>query len=258
MLEVANLHEEELKRCMLQTWYDDKYKYYHPTMYRHWELPAENNYRLFAVLDKNRMVIGYIEYWIEAHAEIAKDFIAINFSDDIITFGKDLRQVIHDIFCVYNLRKMEFVVVIGNPIESTYDRLVEKYGGAIIGIRHDHFRLIDGRFYDEKLYEIMRDSFINHLALQTMPDSDDPFLQRYDSSLYKELLDQYVNFSDSSLLMKYESVNNVGRFAGRKDHSDWMERHVLLRLFVIERIAKSRNLVISKLVGNVPWDRSKL
>ena len=47
----------------------------------------------------------------------------VNFSDDKWTFGMDLRQVIDDIFCKFNMQRMEFNVVCGNPIEKSYDRI---------------------------------------------------------------------------------------------------------------------------------------
>ena len=44
-------------------------------------------------------------------------------------------------------------------IEKTYDKMVKKYGGNIIGIKRDEAKLIDGKFYDLKLYEILADEY---------------------------------------------------------------------------------------------------
>lgn len=73
----------------------------------------------------------------------AYDFGAINFSNDKLTFGRDLVQVIDDIFCSFGLERMEFKVVCGNPIERSYDRMVERFGGRIVGVRKRVAKLMD-------------------------------------------------------------------------------------------------------------------
>jgi hypothetical protein len=50
--------------------------------------------------------------------------------------------------------------VIGNPIEETYDRLCAKYGGRILCIQKDETKLEDNKYYDVKLYEIMREDYM--------------------------------------------------------------------------------------------------
>jgi|WetSurMetagenome_2_1015567.scaffolds.fasta_scaffold124309_3 hypothetical protein len=52
-------------------------------------------------------------------------------------------------------------VVIGNYIESTYDKICKKYGGRIVGIQSSEVKLIDGYHYDLKLYEILKEDYIN-------------------------------------------------------------------------------------------------
>lgn len=164
MLDLAYNHEEEIKKKMLDTWYDDKYKFYHASTYREkYELEKSDgdwNSRQFVSLNSKGEVIGLIGYGIERTTEIANGFGAINFSDNKAVFGLDLAKVIDDIFCKFNLRKMEFSVVVGNPIEKSYDKIIAKYGGRIIGISKQHLRLIDGEYYDEKIYEIFREDYI--------------------------------------------------------------------------------------------------
>lgn len=93
--------------------------------------------------------------------------MAANFSNEKLQFGKDLVQVIKDIFYKYNFRKLTFTVFVGNPIEKSYDKMVNKYGGRIVGIQKKHTRLQDGKYYDEKIYEIMREDFINKVKYKS-------------------------------------------------------------------------------------------
>ena len=59
----------------------------------------------------------------------------------------------------FNFRKLNFSVVIGNPIEKSYDRMVKRFGGAICGYQRENVRLFDGKFYDEKLYEVLSEDY---------------------------------------------------------------------------------------------------
>lgn len=168
MLDSAFKYKEEIKAKMIDTWYDDKYKFYHSSSYHEvFSLPESKdgdwNCRQFVSLDSNGNVLGYMDYGIDREYELAYNFGAINFFDNIAakaTFGKDLIQVIDDIFCKFNMRKMEFWVICGNPVERSYDRLIKKYGGKIVGIRTKHCKLMDNRFYDDKCYELFREDYI--------------------------------------------------------------------------------------------------
>lgn len=46
----------------------------------------------------------------------------------------DLGQALQDIFEKFKFRKLTFCVVVGNPIEKSYDKMINKYNGRIIGI----------------------------------------------------------------------------------------------------------------------------
>lgn len=165
MLDNAFKYEDQIRELMLNTWYDDKYKFYHASTYNEvYRFPSNTNEdwnaRHFVSLDSNRRILGLIVYSINRDYDFIDNLTIINFSDNKVTFGRDLAEVIDDIFCKYNFRKLEFTVVIGNPIEKSYDRLVKKYGGNIVGIRHQHCKLIDNQYYDDKIYELFREDYI--------------------------------------------------------------------------------------------------
>lgn len=164
MLDLAYKYEDEIKLKMLDTWYDEKYKFYHSSVYHDmYSLDSENgdwDSRQFVSLNSSLNIIGLISYGINRTTEIANGFGAINFSNDKFTFGVDLGKVIDDIFCKFNMRKLEFSVVVGNPIEKSYDKMVAKYGGCIAGVLKSHYKLVDNYYYDRKMYEIFRDDYI--------------------------------------------------------------------------------------------------
>lgn len=165
MLKNAYPFEEQIKQKMYDTWYDPKYQYYYMGPY-HDEFELRHGdggdwySRTFASVNKDGEVLGMIGYKIDHEVNSASNFGAINFSDDIATFGMDLVQAIDDIFCKFGMNRVEFAVVIGNPIEKNYDKMVEKYGGRILCIRHDVAKDLAGNFCDDKAYEIMRKDYL--------------------------------------------------------------------------------------------------
>lgn len=156
MLDLAIKYREQLQQLMYDTWMNEKYKFWNCTNYSEKFELAENtwNYHQFVSVDKDGNVIGYIGYSIDRESDYVCGLNIINFSDNKAVFGCDAGRAIKNIFEKYKFRRLEFSVIIGNPIEKAYDRLVKKYGGRIVGIYEKRVRLIDGRFYDEKLYEV--------------------------------------------------------------------------------------------------------
>ena len=149
---------------MWEVWYDEKYQYYFGGNWRSDFSLADstNDYmkRAFAVLNNNDELIGYISYSVDNELRIAQWFGAINFSDDKISFGKALRQVITDCFLKFGMEVVEWNVICGNPIEPSYDKMCKKLGGRIIGIRHHRAIDLVGNIHDDKSYEILREDFL--------------------------------------------------------------------------------------------------
>ena len=104
-------------------------------------------------------LIGYIAYNIARADNSAHSLSIMNFSDNKVAFGMDLGQALKDIFEKYKFRKLNFTVVVGNPIEKSYDKMIKKYGGRIVGTYKSDVKLIDGEYYDKKSYEILADEY---------------------------------------------------------------------------------------------------
>ena len=84
----------------------------------------------------------------------------INFSEYKTIFGLDVGQALIDLFVKFKFNKLKFSVIVGNPIAKSYDKMIQKYGGRIVGIYEKETRLIDGEYYDEKIYEILRENYL--------------------------------------------------------------------------------------------------
>lgn len=161
MLKPAIQYAEVIPKMYQSIWFNDKYKYYNYNPY--WNTftieDKTQDWHEFVSVNSQGEVIGYIHYYVNRFTLNCGNFGAINFTNDP-TFGKDLLQVIKDIFERFNFHKLNFSVVVGNPVEATYDHLCAKYGGRILCIEKDETKLEDNQYYDVKRYEIMREDYL--------------------------------------------------------------------------------------------------
>lgn len=160
MLEPAIKYKEELEKLQYGIWFDDKYKYWNCDVYYDTlqiDTNTWNRHQFVSVV--NGKVIGYIAYNVSRANNNAYALSIMNFSDNKAAFGMDLGQALKDIFERYKFRKLNFNVVVCNPIEKSYDKMIKKYGGRIIGTYKADVKLIDGEYYDKKSYEILADEY---------------------------------------------------------------------------------------------------
>lgn len=200
MLVPAINYTNVLKEKMNSIWFNEKYMYYnYDTYYSELEIDNEtwNNHQ-FISLDKEDNIIGFIHYRVNRQTYNCYGLGIINFTNNKITFGNDLKQAINDIFEKFNFNKLNFTVVAGNPIEKSYDKMIKKYGGRIVGIYKNEIKLINGKYYDKKLYEITRDDYLKHKLFKTL------------SSIHKEndIMSEYVRYKSLRVPLEKYGVNN--------------------------------------------------
>ena len=164
LLQYAKIYENDLKNLFYKIAFDPNYMYALFTPWRNdFELPDSTyDYHSFVSLDSGK-IIGFIAYNINRNTNSVYKLQIINFYNDrSYIFGKDTIICIKDIFEKFNFRKLSFDVIIGNAIERTYDKLVIKHGGKIVGIREKEIKLIDGKYYDIKEYEILAEHYFKN------------------------------------------------------------------------------------------------
>lgn len=161
MLAFAQDYEEELIKRERETWGNEKYWYYRAASYMYPIEVDENTYEKVQFVSLNSLgeVIGYLGYCVAREGRYVSNLFIINFTDDM-SFGIDAMHMVRDIFEKYRYRKIVFFVIIGNPTESKYDRMIEHYGGRVVGTYKEHIMLPDGELYDEKVYEIFRTDYL--------------------------------------------------------------------------------------------------
>jgi len=173
MLKPAYSYKDKLQEIYNTTIFNDKYKYYNFNDYWDYEIKLSNdswnNIEMVSV-DKSNNILGFFRATISRSADKISDLGILNFYEPNIIFSRDLREFIVNIFDKYNFRKISFCVVVGNPIEKMYDKYIEKYGGNIIGTKKQDTKLIDGKYYDVKFYEIFKDEFDKARTRNTLKD----------------------------------------------------------------------------------------
>ena len=162
MLDLAIKHEDKLKKEMIGVMFVEKYKfenvasYYNETIIKK-DWVGWSNIQMVSV-NKEGEVIGYFSVDLCRDTFNLSNLHIINFTDDKVLFAKDLKSFFMKLTKREDIRKLNFSVAIGHPIEKSYDKMVEKYGGRITGTKKEDVKLFDGKLYDLKGYEIFMDS----------------------------------------------------------------------------------------------------
>lgn len=112
----------------------------------------------YVSVDKEGNVLGYIKADVGRPTRILNNFALVNLTGKAnLTFSKDILNFIDLCFKERKFIKMEFNVIVGNPAEKIYDKFIKKCGGSVVGTLHKSSMLHDGKYYDKKLYEILRE-----------------------------------------------------------------------------------------------------
>jgi len=168
MLKPAILYKADIENLWLHAWFVDKYKYFITSVSYDSNFMIQDNSwdsHQFASVDADNNVLGVIMYNIHRTANYCSSLAIISFCDEDnksgkFIFGKDICKAIKDIFEFFKFNKIVFSAVTKNPAIKHYDRLVEKYGGRVVGVFKDDVKLVDNELYDIKYYEILRSDYL--------------------------------------------------------------------------------------------------
>lgn len=162
MLDLAIKYENKLKELFANVVFDKKYMFYNGVSYYDAYESSKSTWNMheFVSIDSSGEVIGYIKYSVARDSLTCGGLSIINFSDNKVIFGMDVMTCLDEIFTKFQFRKLSYSVYVGNPVEKTYDRLTKLYGGRIVGTRLQECKLMDGNYYDLKLYEISKEDYL--------------------------------------------------------------------------------------------------
>lgn len=158
MLIPAILRKEEILHEFQKLQYTDDLMYeagccdnYMPDIV---EEPDKETYQ-FAIVDSKDKLIGYVSYSIDWYSLQAHRFGLMSFDRGNPLIGEALFKVMDDLVNKFNLHRIEWYMVSGNPVERHYDKFCEKYKGRKIVLR-DTFKDRLGEYHNSIIYEIIR------------------------------------------------------------------------------------------------------
>lgn len=165
MLDLACRHAQRLQERYHGALFQEKYKWFWNYPDVEYYIPIHNNLGdmlQFVSLNGRGDVIGYFGCRINRDTRSAYDLEMMSFAEDSVSdkmeFSHDLYGFLDRLFQQFGVNRMYWSVVVGNPVENLYDRLVTNYGGRIVGTFTKHARLYDGSLCDAKFYEIHKDA----------------------------------------------------------------------------------------------------
>jgi RimJ/RimL family protein N-acetyltransferase len=170
MLDYAKKYESELVKLYQDIAFDPFYNFHQFSTYREtFKVPDDTMSGHQFVSLFNKEVLGYISYGIQRIENSVTSLGIIHFggkdAEGGAVFGRDVMTALKDIFEKFGFNKITFCVAVGNPIEKTYDKLIKRYGGRIVGTFKKDIKLIDGKLYDVKHYEILAEEYFNSKKL---------------------------------------------------------------------------------------------
>lgn len=126
---------------------------------------SDDNYNShnFVSVDEKDNILGIIGYEINWGARTVPSLYIISYSDEPRPLLiRDLLHAINDIFCKYNLNKIEWRAYADNPVVPRYRKFCERYGGTEVGTLHESVLLMDGKIHDVVIFELMRENYVDH------------------------------------------------------------------------------------------------
>lgn len=162
MLKPAQLYKDELQKKNIETWYDQRYLYYHSGTGADEILFANNNCEKhqFVSVDKNDNVIGYISYKIDWCALNADNFGIISYDIGNVEFIKDCYRAVCDLFKKYHMNRIGWFAFADNPAVRGYRKFIKKHGGRECAYLRQICKLTDGKLHDAVEFEILAEEFI--------------------------------------------------------------------------------------------------
>jgi len=164
MLKYAYPHQEQINKILPAVLLQKKYKYHQTRPYINLGLSLEDSTwsQLAFVSGHEESILGVMIAYISRENDKVDQLWIMNFGEINPVFSLDLGRFLDSLFMRYGFRKIEFSVVIGNPAEKMYDYYVEKYGGRVTGAKRYSVKLEDGKYYNEKEYELFKTDYIEH------------------------------------------------------------------------------------------------
>lgn len=116
--------------------------------------PMDDRYQ-YVIVNSEDKVIGYLAYHMDSNFDTVNKFGLYSFDHSNYLIGKVLFEEMERLCGL--CRRIEWRMIGGNPVEKHYDSFCEMHGGNKITL-HKVAKNLDGEYFDEHIYEIVKEN----------------------------------------------------------------------------------------------------
>lgn len=163
MLKNLKPFENKIDRFVKDFENEEYLKYYTNSTYNNGFHCADSTWAEIgrASVDEKGELLGFIRADLYREDRIVSNIVLLNMTKKPnVTFARDTYEFLAELFDKYSFHKIKFTVTIGNPAEKIYDKIIEQFNGRVAGIAKDEVMLYDYKYYDQKLYEILKEDYL--------------------------------------------------------------------------------------------------
>ncbi len=158
MIAPAFLYKNDLESKLILSKLEEHNKFYHAYSWTDYSFKIEESdwsEAQYVSLNTKNEVTGFFYFSFNRATMIITGIGLISFikSNNPVLL-RSLNSKLLELF-KYGFRKANFSVIVGNPIEKSYDKWVKYMKGRIVGTYYQDVKLVDGKYYDKKWYEII-------------------------------------------------------------------------------------------------------
>lgn len=161
MLEPAYLHRAVLPDLYARALFDPRAAYFTLGGYADYKLEvAENEWSTIQRVSVGGGVVGgYLAAQVDREVRQVRDLSALAFRGAGqrigLLFSRDLVRFVAGLVLDYGFERVAWSVVVGNPAEQLYDRVLPKLGGRVSAQFRRCIRRPNGSLTDQKCYEVI-------------------------------------------------------------------------------------------------------
>lgn len=172
MLKPASLYRNQLSHLHVNAWYDIDNKYFFSS-----NCPSDmllddmTNRYSFVSVDNLNNVVGYMDFIID-NTSSAVGIRIIAYKKKSLTFARDIRLLTCNMFFVYNVQRISWMVCTDNPVIKSHRLFIKNHGGRECGTYRRAAKLLDNKLHDVAFFEILREEFVYEDYDQLIKSSD--------------------------------------------------------------------------------------
>ena len=161
MIRPAILFKEELSKAFSSQLYSQEYFWYEGGIENYeQEIREESDKFQFAIFDHEQLV-GYISFRVDWYCSSAFNFGLVSFTDKPSLIMTSAILEVIKMIDGFNLHRIDFRCISGNPAESGYDGIIGRFSGKY-NLRKvefkDNSRDRQGNYHSTIMYELIRKS----------------------------------------------------------------------------------------------------